>query len=128
MRYLFLLIIIIPAAEIGFLMYSGKMIGILPTILLIILSGVVGAYLAKQQGLETIRKAQEEMRYGNMPGDAILDGICVLIGGTLLLSPGFITDFVGLLLLIPYTRVFFKKMIARAMTKWVTNGRITIIK
>lgn len=128
MRYLFLLIIIIPAAEIGFLMYSGKMIGILPTLLLIVLSGVVGAYLAKQQGLEVIRKAQEQMRYGNMPGDAILDGICVLIGGTLLLSPGFITDFAGLLLLIPYTRVFFKKLIGSALMKWFNNGRITIIR
>ncbi|WP_147532602.1 FxsA family protein [Bacillus marasmi] len=128
MRYLFLLIIIIPAAEIGFLMYSGKLIGILPTILLIILSGIVGSYLAKKEGLETIRKAQEQMSYGEMPGDAILDGICVLIGGTLLLSPGFITDFVGLFLLIPYTRIFFKKLIARGLTKWMNKGRITIIR
>lgn len=128
MRYLFLLIITVPAAEIGFLMFSGKMIGILPTIALIILSGVVGAYLAKQQGLETLRKAEEQMRYGNMPGDAILDGICVLIGGTLLLTPGFISDFVGLLLLIPYTRVFFKKLIGRALMNWFNKGRITIIK
>lgn len=128
MRYLFLLIIIIPAAEIGFLMFSGKMIGVLPTIALIILSGVVGAYLAKQQGLETLRKAEEQMRYGNMPGDAILDGICVLIGGTLLLTPGFISDFAGLLLLIPFTRVFFKKLIGRALMNWFNKGRITIIK
>ncbi|NMD70732.1 membrane protein FxsA [Bacillus sp. DNRA2] len=128
MRYLFLLIIIIPAAEIGFLMFSGKMIGILPTIALIILSGVVGAYLAKQQGLETLRKAEEQMRYGNMPGDAILDGICVLIGGTLLLTPGFISDFAGLLLLIPFTRVFFKKLIGSALMNWFNKGRITIIK
>lgn len=128
MRYLFLFIIMIPAAEIGLLMFSGNMIGILPTFLLIILTGIVGAYLAKQQGLETIRKAQEEMRYGNMPGDAILDGICVLIGGTLLLTPGFVTDIAGLLLLIPFTRVYFKKLIGKALMKWFNNGRITIIR
>lgn len=128
MRYILLLLIIIPAGEIGILLFSGRTIGIIPTILLIILTGVIGAYLAKQQGLETIRKAQEQIRHGRMPGDTILDGICILIGGTLLLTPGFITDLVGFLLLAPPTRIYFKALLIRIFQKWINNGNITIIR
>lgn len=128
MRYLFALLIVVPAAEIGFLLLSGKTIGIFPTILLIILSGGIGAYLAKQQGLETLRRAQEQLQYGQIPGEAILDGICVLIGGTMLLSPGFITDILGLFLLIPTSRVVCKKLITKFLNKRLQNGRIKIIR
>ncbi len=128
MRYLILLLIIVPAAEIAFLLLSGRTIGIFPTILLIIFTGIIGSYLAKKQGLETIRKAQEQLRFGRMPGEEILDGICIIIGGTLLLSPGFITDVFGLLLLLPPTRVYFKKLLTRILRNWMNKGRITIIK
>jgi UPF0716 protein FxsA len=128
MRYLLLLLIIIPAGEIAFLMVSGRMIGIFPTIALIILTGVVGAYLAKKQGLETIRKAQEQLRFGNMPGEEIMDGICIIFGGALLLAPGFITDFMGLLLLLPPTRVFFKRLLGKLFMNWMNKGKITIIR
>ncbi|MDP4170288.1 MAG: FxsA family protein [Bacillota bacterium] len=127
MPYLFLLIILVPAADIGVLLLSGKTIGVLPTILFIILSGVVGAYLAKSQGLKTLRKAQEELRNGRMPGEAILDGICILIGGTLLITPGFVTDILGLLLLLPFTRRFFKYLLRNSFKKWI-NKRTIIIK
>lgn len=128
MRYLLLLLIIIPAGEIGFLLLSGRTIGILPTILLIFLTGIAGAYLAKKQGLETIRKAQEQLRFGRMPGEEILDGICIICGGTLLLSPGFITDVLGFLLLAPPTRVFFKRLLTKFFRNRINNGRITIIR
>lgn len=128
MRYLFLLLIIIPAAEIGILLFSGRTFGILPTIFFIILTGVLGAYLAKQQGLQTIRNAQEQLRYGRMPGDALMDGICILIGGTLLLTPGFITDITGFLLLAPPTRTLFKPLLVKLFSKWMNNGNITIIR
>jgi len=128
MRYILLLLIIIPAAEIGLLMLSGDILGIWTTIALIILTGVLGAYLAKKEGLETIRKVQRQLNYGQMPGDAILDGICVLIGGTLLLTPGFITDTVGFLLLAPPTRNLFKPFIMKYFRKWIQNKNVTIIR
>lgn len=128
MRYLILLLIIIPAGEIGLLMLSGQIFGLIPTISLIILTGIIGAYLAKQQGLETIRRAQEQLNYGSMPQDALLDGICILVGGTLLLTPGFITDSLGFLLLVPPTRIFFKKLLTSLFNKWLNKGRITIIR
>lgn len=128
MRYLILLIIAVPAAEIGVLLLSGKTIGVWPTIGIIILTGVLGAYLAKKQGLETIKRAQAQLRYGHMPGDAILDGICILVGGTLLLTPGFITDITGFLMLAPPTNSFFKKLIMKWFRKWIDRNTVTIIR
>jgi UPF0716 protein FxsA len=128
MRYLILLLILIPAGEIGFLLLSGRIIGILPTISLIIFTGVVGAYLAKRQGMETIRKAQEQLRLGRMPGEELLDGICIIIGGTLLLTPGFLTDVFGLILLIPQTRIYFKKLLTKFFRDRLDKGKITIIR
>lgn len=128
MRYLILPIIIIPAIEIGLLLLSGKTIGVLPTIFLILFTGVLGAYLAKQQGIAALKKVQENLRHGVMPGDAVLDGICILIGATLLLTPGFVTDILGLLMLIPKTRKLFKKLLYRLFKNWMNRGTITVIR
>ncbi|WP_316570942.1 FxsA family protein [Neobacillus sp. YIM B06451] len=126
--YFFLLVILVPAAEIGILLWSGKTIGVLPTVFFILLTGVLGTYLAKSQGLKVIRQAQQQMAYGQMPGEAILDGISVLVGGTLLLAPGFVTDLAGLFLLIPTTRKFFKRQLAASLRKWMNKGTIRIIR
>ncbi len=128
MRLLMLLIIIIPALEIGVLILSGRTIGTIPTILLIILTGIFGAWLAKQQGLEAIRNVQNQMQMGQIPGLAIIDGLCILIGGLLLLTPGFITDTVGFLLLIPITRKKIKPYLLTIIRKMVEKNRFTIIK
>ena len=128
MRYLFLLIIAVPAADIALLIFTGKIIGVWPTLLLILLTGVIGAYLAKREGLQTIRMAQEQLRRGQLPGEALLDGICILIGGTLLITPGFITDITGFLMLFPPTRKVFKFFMIKALRKKIENGRIKIIR
>ncbi|PAE41896.1 FxsA family protein [Bacillus sp. 7884-1] len=128
MRYLALLIIVIPAIDIGVLLLSGKTIGFLPTIAFIILTGVVGAYLAKREGLQTIKRVQEQLSYGQIPGESLLDGICILIGATLLLTPGFITDLFGFLLLFPPSRKPFKFLMIKALRKRIEKGNIKIIK
>lgn len=128
MRYLALLIIVIPAIDIGVLLFSGKTIGFLPTIALIILTGVVGAYLAKREGLQTLRKAQQQLAYGQIPGESVIDGICIIIGGTLLLTPGFITDIMGFLLLFPPTRKPFKFFIKTVLRKKIDRGNMKIIR
>lgn len=128
MRVLMFLIIVIPALEIGILILSGNTIGPIPTVLLIILTGVVGAWLAKKQGLETLRKAQQDMQFGQIPGMAIIDGLCILIGGVLLLTPGFITDTVGFLLLFPFSRNKFKPILLATIRKMIDKNRITIIR
>jgi UPF0716 protein FxsA len=128
MKYIFLFLVLVPAAEIGILLYAGQTFGVWTTILLIILTGFLGAYLAKQQGLEIIRKTQEQLRRGEMPGDAILDGVSILVGGTLLLTPGFVTDTLGFLLLAPPTRKFFKVLMMKAFRNWINKGNIKVIR
>lgn len=128
MRMFLLLLILIPASEIGLFILSGKSIGILPTVFFIILTGVGGVYLAKQQGLETIRRVQEHLYYGEMPGTALIDGICIFIGGILLLAPGFLTDIIGFLLVIPQTRPAFKRLLEKIFTRFINKGNITILR
>jgi UPF0716 protein FxsA len=128
MRYLFLLIILIPAADIGLLILFGKSIGFWPTLLLILSTGVLGAYLAKREGLRTIRMVQEQLRRGQLPGDALLDGICILMGGTFLVTPGFVTDIIGFLMLFPPTRKLFKILIMYLFKKRINRGNRKIIK
>jgi UPF0716 protein FxsA len=127
MRILLLLIIIVPAAEIGVLLASGQIIGFWPTVALIILSGVLGSYLAKKQGLATFYQLQRQLQTGQLPGDALLDGVCILVGGTFLLTPGFLSDLLGLLLLLPVTRVFFKKLIKNWIQTKIRSGNMKII-
>jgi UPF0716 protein FxsA len=128
MRYFILLIILLPAADIGMLLFSGKLIGAIPTVVFILLTGFIGAFLAKKQGLQTIRRAQEQLSYGQIPGEAVLDGICILVGATLLITPGFITDLLGFLLLIPLPRKWFKMLMRKSFKRWIEGGNIKIIK
>ncbi|WP_141432010.1 FxsA family protein [Bacillus sp. 03113] len=128
MRYLLLLLIFVPAVDIGVLFIAGKSIGIFPTILFIIFTGILGTYLAKKQGLETIQKAREQLQNGYMPGDALIDGICILVGGVLLLLPGFITDAIGILLFIPFTRKFIKLILINKLKKQMENRTFRVIR
>ncbi|UOQ46169.1 membrane protein FxsA [Halobacillus salinarum] len=127
-RWLLLLIIIVPALEIGVLVWAGNWIGPWWVILLIISTGVIGAWLAKQQGLETIRNIQLSMQRGQMPQDVLLDGACILVGGAFLLTPGFITDTLGFILLIPGSRAPIKLFLRRLITKMMEKGSITIYR
>lgn len=127
MRFLILFIIVVPAAEIAMLMLSGQVIGVWPTILLILSTGVIGTFLAKKQGLATLYQVQRQLQSGQVPGEALLDGICILVGGTLLLTPGFITDILGLLLLFPAPRLIFKNLMKKWFRNWIHKGKIKII-
>lgn len=128
MRYILLLLIIVPVAEIAVILLSGNLIGIWPTIGLLLFTGLLGAYLAKKQGLDTMRKVQTQLQNGQIPGEAILDGICILAGGILLLSPGFITDLTGLLLLAPPSKKVIKRLMKSQFEKWIEKNTFTIIR
>jgi UPF0716 protein FxsA len=127
-RVLILLLIVIPAAELWGLISVGKWIGAWYTIGLVILTGIVGAWLAKKEGLQTLRLVRLQLAKGEIPGQAVMDGICILVGGTLLLTPGFITDAIGFFLLIPYSRNIVKAWMKRWFEKWIQRGNITIIR
>ncbi|HEX7063472.1 MAG TPA: FxsA family protein [Bacillales bacterium] len=124
MRYLLLLFIVVSALEIGILILAGNLIGVWATVGLIILTGILGAWLSKRQGAEVLRLAQVQLRNGDIPSEAILDGVCVLVGGVLLLTPGFLSDTCGFLLLIPQTRVLIKVWIRRNLRRLINRGSI----
>ncbi|MGD7053347.1 FxsA family protein [Sutcliffiella horikoshii] len=126
-RILLALIIVVPALEIWLLITAGKLIGAIPTIILIILTGVLGAWLAKYQGVSALRSAQQKMNSVQMPGDVIIDGLCILVGGVVLLTPGFITDAIGFALLLPPTRNLIKPSIMRAIRNRMDRGQFIVI-
>lgn len=121
-RILLLLFIIVPTIEIYVLIQVGKVIGGWQTVFLILLTGFLGAYLAKTQGRTVWMKLQTELEMGRPPGNAILDGICVLIGGILLLTPGFVSDILGLVLLLPPTRAPIKRLLRRWIEERLAKG------
>lgn len=100
----FLLFLLVPLAEIYFLIVVGGVIGALPTVALVVLTAVIGAALARQQGLATLQRLQATIARGEAPAIEMLEGVLLLIGALLLLTPGFFTDALGLVCLVPLTR------------------------
>jgi len=112
-RLLLLLFITIPIIEIYFLISVGKVIGVGWTLLLIVLTAIIGTQLLKHQGLHTLQKAQLMMQQGQMPAMALFEGLILLISGILLVTPGFFTDAIGFLCLIPVTRQLIVSLVLR---------------
>src|SRR5699024_12203773 len=98
-------------------MWAGRHMGVLPVVLLILLTGLIGIALVKQQGIETWKKVQFSIYNQETPGDHILDGICILIGGVFLLALGFFTALLGFLLVVPWSRIPFIYLIDKQMMK-----------
>lgn len=115
MKVLIPFFILVPIIEIWLFVLSGRYIGLLPTLAIVLLMSFVGAWLAKREGIGVWNKARESMRSGRLPGEELLEGVCVLAGGLLLLTPGYLTDAMGLLLLIPSVR----KRVVRRLRRWL---------
>lgn len=124
MRFIWLVLLIISALEIGIFIWVGGMIGPWWVVILIILTGFLGIYLAKQQGIDTIRRAQASIHYGQMPSEEIFDGICIIIGGAFLITPGFVTDISGFILVLPMTRNLFKNQLKKILKRMIDNNTI----
>lgn len=101
---LFLLFTTVTFLELALIIKVGAKIGVLDTILLILFTGVLGAYLARSQGISILSRIQLELSHGILPTDQMLSGLFVLVGGVLLLTPGFLTDLLGLFLILPLSR------------------------
>lgn len=123
---LLLLFAIFPLLEIWLLIEVGGVIGTWATILLVAATGFYGVMLARAQGLQVIYKIQQEINQGRVPAGEILDGACILVGGTLLLAPGLITDSFGLALLFPLTREYIKKITRQVISRKIKAGVIRI--
>jgi UPF0716 protein FxsA len=125
---LFLLFVGVPLLELFLLIQMGEWIGFLPTIAVVVATGVGGAALARMEGLRTLWTIQEELAHGRLPGAALLDGAAVLFGGALLLTPGIITDLVGLSCLFPPTRRILLKRIRKALESRLEAGTIRVLR
>lgn len=112
MRYLLLLFIIMPILEIGVLIRVGGWLGLWPTLLIVILTAVLGTWMLRQQSSATMMQAQSRLQAGELPAQQIFEGLLLLVGGILLLTPGFVTDAFGFACLIPWTRRWLANQIA----------------
>ena len=112
-----LLFLVVPFAELFVLIKIGHVIGALPTVALLAVVSVVGAWLVKREGMSVLRRAQEQIRVGRVPGTELVDGVLILFAGALLLTPGFLTDIVGTALLIPPVRLALRSLARRRIAK-----------
>lgn len=121
-----LLFIVLPAVELALLIQIGKQIGTLETLGLIIVTGMIGASLARRQGLQVLGQVQSEMQEGRVPGDALADGMIILVAAALLVTPGVITDAVGFLCLVPMTRRVVKALVWKWFESRVRSGQAQV--
>ena len=114
----FFLFLVVPIVEIYLLIQVGSVIGALPTILLVIATAVIGAFLLRQQGMSTLARFQNSMAAGTLPAKEMIEGVLLLVGGALLMTPGFFTDTIGFMCLIPFTRkLMVEQVIKRSLFK-----------
>ena len=122
---LFLAFTLVPFIEIYLLIKIGAQVGAFNTILIVILTGLLGASLARLEGIKTMTKVRESLNRGELPAEEMLDAMLIFIAGVVLLTPGFITDLTGLALLVPQARFWFKRWLRKKFDGWLdkTNGR-----
>lgn len=108
---LLLLFILVPILELAIFVALGDKIGLPPTLGIIVLTAILGAYLTKSQGIKALNKYQQALAQGKLPHDEVMDGLMILIAGAVLLTPGFLTDAIGFSLLIPPFRRVIKAVI-----------------
>jgi UPF0716 protein FxsA len=123
---LVLIFIVVPLIEILLLIEIGSRIGALNTIVVIILTGIFGASMMRHQGFTIVRNIQMDLSQGRMPTEELINGVLVLVGGIVLLTPGFFTDAVGFFLLIPTTRRFIREKIELFIRRKIESGDIHI--
>lgn len=123
----FLLIALLPIVELWLLIEIGKVIGSGLTILLVLGTALLGAFMVRSQGFYIFARICSDLEQGILPGESLYDGLCVLVGGILLITPGLITDLSGFLLLIPYTRRWFKTLMRSLLRRLLQRG-IPILK
>jgi UPF0716 protein FxsA len=121
---LILLFIVVPIAELYVIIQVGQAIGVLPTLALLIADSVLGSMLLKSQGRAVWRRFNEALAAGRPPAREVLDGVLVIFGGAFLLTPGFITDVLGVVLLLPPTRAVFRRLLVRGLTRGVFVLRV----
>src|SRR5215211_5733842 len=119
---LILLFIVVPIAELYVIIQVGQLIGVVPTLILLLADAILGSMLLKHEGRGAWRRFNEALAARRFPGREVADGVLIVIGGTLLLTPGFLTDIAGVFLLLPPTRALARRLLRR-----FTVGRFAVV-
>ena len=112
-----LLFLVVPFLELYVLIQVGRVVGALPTVALLLLVSAAGAWLVKREGLSVLRRAQAQLREGHVPTTELVDGVLIVLAGALLVSPGFVTDAAGILLLLPPVRLALRTYARRRLAR-----------
>ncbi|HEX9950536.1 MAG TPA: FxsA family protein [Rubricoccaceae bacterium] len=123
---LLLLFLVVPAVEVALLGTVGARLGFGPTFALVVLSAVVGSWLARREGLAAWGRVQARLAAGGVPGPELVDGLVVLVSATLLVAPGFLTDLVGMVGLFPPTRALVRRALVRRFERGASRGTIRV--
>ena len=123
---LLLIFIGLPILELILLFEVHGILGFIPTVLLVFATGIVGATLVRQQGIQTVVHIRQELALGNLPAPQLIDGIMILISGAFLVTPGLLTDILGFSLLISAVRTLLRKAILQRIEKKIQQGYIRV--
>ena len=118
-----LLFLVVPIVELAVIIQVGQAIGVIDTLALLVVISLAGAWLVRREGMGVVRRIQHQMVAGQVPGTELVDGLLILLGGALLLTPGFVTDAVGLSLLLPPVRAAVRAVVARRLRHRVIASR-----
>ena len=123
---LFFLFTLIPVIELALLIEIGSKIGVLNTVVIVILTAIIGAYMVRTEGMGVMFRIQKNMQEGVFPGAEMINGAMILVAGALLLTPGFFTDIFGFLMVIPLSRSYISNWIKKYIEKKMSNDEIHI--
>ncbi len=121
------LFILLPVVELALLLRVGQWLGLWPTVGLVALTGVLGAWLVRTEGVRTMARFQAQVARGELPGRVLMDGAAILVGGAFLLTPGILTDAVGFALLFPPTRRLLQDQVTVRLAQGIRSGRIQVV-
>ena len=128
-RWLLVAFLIVPIVEIAVIIQVGQLIGVWPTVLLLVVESALGAWLVRREGRRAWASLQAVFSEGGSPDVALTDTALVLVGGTLLLTPGFVTDVVGFACILPFTRPLVRAAVVRAVARRATrSGRVRLVR
>jgi UPF0716 protein FxsA len=118
---LFLLFTVVPLVELTLLLLLGRYTSVMTAVGFVIVTAIIGALLLKWQGLAAWRRVQDDLRAGRMPTDSLIDGLLIVLASVLLVTPGVLTDLVGITLLVPWFRVWYRRL-----AMWYFKTRFTL--
>jgi UPF0716 protein FxsA len=121
-----LALLVVPTAELAIIIWVGQQIGGWPTLALLLVESALGAWLVKREGARTWRALASALNTGRMPSRQLSDAALVLVGGTLLLTPGFLTDLVGFFFILPITRPLARRVLETVVTRKLLGGIVTV--